>query len=94
MFSAPRLNCIFPEAALELSLTEKELLQREVSLGTLTDLIAYLIAVDPTEKLILLGEENVVCRAEILAERLPALSSDTRPRGRGDLPFPPLPSRN
>jgi hypothetical protein len=71
-----------------------ELLEREIPLGTLTDLIAYLVDVDLAEKLILLGEDNVVCRAEILAKRLAALSSDTRPSGRGDLPFPPLPSRN
>jgi len=71
-----------------------ELLEREVPLGTLTDLIAYLLDVDLAEKLILLGETNVVCRAEILVKRLAALSSDTRPDGRGELPFPPLPSRN
>ena len=80
---------LVPEARRELD----ELFQREIPLGTLTDLMAYLIDIDPTEKLILLGEENVVCRAEILAERLPALNCDTRPAGRGDLPFPPLPSR-
>ena len=72
----------------------EELLDREVPLGTLTDLIAYLLDVDLAEKLILLGEDNVVCRAEILAKRLGTLSSDTRPHGRGDLPFPPSPSRN
>jgi uncharacterized protein len=71
-----------------------ELLERDVPLGTLTDLIAHLLDVDLSEKLILLGEDNVVCRAEILAKRLAALSSDTRPSGRGDLPFPPSPSRN
>ena len=72
----------------------EELLDREVPLGTLTDLIAYLMDVDLGEKLILLGEDDVVCRAEILAKRLAALTSDTRSSGRGDQPFPPLPSRN
>ncbi len=71
-----------------------ELLEREIPLGTLTDLIAYLLDVDLAEKLILLGEDNVICRAEILAKRLASLSSDTRASGRGDQPFPPLPSRN
>lgn len=72
----------------------EELLDHEVSLGTLTDLIAYLLDVDLAEKLILLGEQDVVCRAEILAKRLASLTSDTRSSRRGDLPFPPLPSRN
>jgi len=72
----------------------EELLDREVSLGTLTDLIAYLLHVDLSEKLILLAETNVICRAEILAKRLATLSSDTHPSGWGDVPFPPAPSRN
>lgn len=71
-----------------------DLLQRGVSLATLTDLIAYLIDVDLAEKLILLGEENVVCRAEILARRLAALTSDTCVHARSELPFPPAPSCN
>ncbi len=71
-----------------------ELLHREIPLGTLTDLIAYLLDVDLAEKLILLGEDNVVCRAEILTNRLTSLSSDTRASGQGELPFPPSPSRN
>ncbi len=79
-----------PDATRQLS----ELVRREISLGTVTDLIAYLIDMDQAEKLMLLGEEDVVCRAEILAERLVALSCDTRPYGRGNLPFPPLPSWN
>ncbi|MHB8899330.1 MAG: LON peptidase substrate-binding domain-containing protein [Thermoguttaceae bacterium] len=72
----------------------EELLQRDVSLGTLTDLVAYLIDVDQSEKLALLAEDDVVRRAQVLVDRLLALSSDTRPPERGDLPFPPLPSRN
>ena len=79
-----------PEAREQL----EELLERDISLGTLTDLIAYLLDVDLSEKLILLGEDNVICRAEILVKRLGTLSLDTRPTGRGDLPFPPAPSRN
>ena len=71
-----------------------ELLDREIPLGTLTDLIAYLLDVDLADKLILLGEDNVVCRAEILTKRLASLSSDTRTSGQGELPFPPSPSRN
>ncbi len=71
-----------------------DLLKREVPLGTLTDLIAYLIDVTPAEKLSLLAEEDVVCRAEILVERLSSMLCDTRPNGRGNIPFPPEPSRN
>jgi uncharacterized protein len=71
-----------------------ELIRQEIPLGTLTDLIAYLLDVDLAEKLVLLGENNVICRAEIVIRLLANLNADCRPSGRGDLPFPPLPSRN
>jgi Lon protease-like protein len=87
------LSCLLPfvpDAQPQLD----ELLERDIPLGTLTDLIAYLLDVDLAEKLVLLGEDNVVCRAEILTRRLAALSADFRPSGQGDSPFPPSPSHN
>lgn len=71
-----------------------QLLEREIPLGTLTDLVAYLLDLELSEKLVLLGETRVTYRAEMLANRLATLRGDCRPNSRSTTPFPPPFSAN
>ncbi len=65
-----------------------ELLGAKVSLGMLSDIVAYSLDLDPRWKLRLLGERDVLRRTRLLVEALSARAA------RGPRPFPPLFSRN
>lgn len=61
-----------------------QLLGSQITLGMLTDIVAYTINLNLESKVRLLGETDVVRRAELLLEAI-----DGRPAGGGPRPFPP-----
>jgi len=71
-----------------------QLLSSDVSLGTLTDIISYMMDIELEAKEALLMETDVHRRAELLLEHLAAASSESQPGAAGACPFPPQFSRN
>lgn len=67
----------------------EQLLGNQITLGMLADIVAYTINLDLESKVRLLGECDVVRRAQLLLEAI-----DGRPGGRGLRPFPPPFSAN
>jgi Lon protease-like protein len=65
------------------------LLHGGVSLGTLTDIISYLLDIDPKAKQALLAEVDVQRRAELLLGHLSAAAVDDMPGRCGASGFPP-----
>jgi ATP-dependent Lon protease len=65
------------------------LLYGEVSLGTLTDVISYLLDIPPEAKHVLLGEVDVRRRAELLLDHLSMAAVDDSPGRSGVSEFPP-----
>jgi Lon protease-like protein len=61
-----------------------QLLGTQITLGMLTDIVAYTVNLDVESKVRLLAECDVVRRAELLLEAI-----DGRPAGGGLRPFPP-----
>ncbi len=71
-----------------------QLLSTDVSLGTLADLIAYMLDIDMGSKVALLAEANVHRRAERLLDYLESASSDVSAGKCGESAFPPAFSTN
>lgn len=67
----------------------EQLLGNQITLGMLADIVAYTINLDLESKVRLLGECDVVRRAELLLAAI-----EGRPSGRGLRPFPPPFSAN
>lgn len=82
----PRL----PEAQEQLD----QLLGSDVSLGTLTDIISYMLDIDLVQKETLLAEADVHRRTELLLQHLSALARDDSPGTAGLVGFPPAFSAN
>jgi ATP-dependent Lon protease len=66
-----------------------QLLARDISLGTLTDIIGYMLDIGLDDKERLLEEVDVLRRAEMLLSHMSALAADTSPGSRGRIGFPP-----
>ena len=66
-----------------------QLLGSEVSLGTLTDIISYMLDIELVQKETLLAEANVHRRTRLLLQHLAAISTDDSPGSGGALVFPP-----
>lgn len=66
-----------------------QLLGTDVSLGTLTDIISYMLDIDLREKEALLAEPNVHRRTGLLLEHLSRIADDDSPGRAGALVFPP-----
>lgn len=71
-----------------------QLLSSDVSLGTLTDIISYMLDIDLEAKETLLMETDVHRRAEMLLEHMARASADAELAAAGSSPFPPRFSRN
>lgn len=71
-----------------------QFLSSDVSLGTLTDIISYMIDIDLEAKEALLMETDVHRRAELLLEHLAQVVADTEPPVGRAASFPPPFSRN
>jgi len=71
-----------------------QLLGSDIPLGTLTDIISYMVDIDMDAKLALLGEADVHRRAERLLELLAVLAEDDEPARSGVAGFPPQFSPN
>lgn len=71
-----------------------QLLSSDVSLGTLTDIISYMLDIELEAKEALLMETDVHRRAELLLEHMAMASTDGELAAAGASPFPPLFSRN
>jgi len=69
-------------------------LETGLSLGVLTDIIAYMLDISLADKQSLLAEGNVHRRAEMLLDLLARVSADTSPGAAGTLEFPPTFSEN
>lgn len=66
-----------------------QLLAGDISLGTLTDIISYMLDIGLHEKEQLLAEVDVIRRAELLLAYLSAIQGDTSPGSTSGLVFPP-----
>ena len=66
-----------------------QLLGSDLSLGTLTDIVSYMLDIGLDAKEALLAETNVHRRAKLLLEHLSRASSDLQPAAAGAQPFPP-----
>jgi Lon protease-like protein len=71
-----------------------QLLGGDLSLGTLTDIISYMLDIGLDAKEALLAETNVHRRAKLLLVHLARVSSDLQPAAAGAQPFPPAFSCN
>jgi len=71
-----------------------QLLGSDISLGVLTDVIAYMLDIDLGDKQVLLAESDVHRRAEILLGHLAAVAAEPTTQGAGPLVFPPPFSAN
>jgi Lon protease-like protein len=72
----------------------EQLLSSDISLGTLTDIIGYMLEIDLATKEILLGEPNVHRRTELLLEHLSAAAGGGEAAVAGTMAFPPEFSTN
>jgi len=66
-----------------------QLLGSEISLGTLTDIIGYMLDIDLEQKEVLLAEADVHRRAELLLGHLFSIADPVEPGDCGVLLFPP-----
>lgn len=66
-----------------------QLLGRDVSLGTLTDIMSYMLDIGMVEKEALLAELNVHRRTKLLLQHLATIVTDDSPGSAGTLVFPP-----
>jgi len=66
-----------------------QLFSSHLSLGTLTDVIGYMLDIDLQQKELLLAEPNVRRRAELLLEHLSQAAADGSPDSAGNIVFPP-----
>jgi len=66
-----------------------QLLSSDLSLGTLTDIISYMLDIDLEAKEALLAETNVCRRAKLLLEHLAQAAADAEFAAAGAIPFPP-----
>ena len=71
-----------------------QLLGSDLPLGTLTDILSYMVDIDQESKMRLLAEVHVERRAEQLLELLKAMADDCDPGRKGPNDFPPLFSSN
>jgi Lon protease-like protein len=71
-----------------------QLLGSDISLGTLTDIISYMVDIDMEAKIALLNEADVHRRAEHLLHLLAVLADDDEPGRQGTAGFPPQFSAN
>jgi uncharacterized protein len=71
-----------------------QLLSNDVTLGTLTDLVAYMLDIDVGRKVTLLAEANIHRRAEWLLEYLETAAYDVSAGECGKAAFPPQFSTN
>jgi Lon protease-like protein len=71
-----------------------QLLRNDITLGTLTDLVAYTLDIELERKVALLAEPNVHRRAERLLQYLERASTDLSPGRSGETAFPPAFSTN
>ena len=71
-----------------------QLLSSDVSLGTLTDVISYILDIDLQRKEALLAETNVHRRAKLLLDHLSHAAADDSPGAAGTIAFPPQFSAN
>ena len=71
-----------------------QLLRNDVTLGTLTDLVAYMLDIDVGRKVALLAEADVHRRAERLLECLETAATDLSAGKCGQAAFPPQFSMN
>lgn len=71
-----------------------QLLSNDVTLGTLTDLVAYMLDIDVGHKVALLAENNVHRRAERLLKYLETAATDVSVGKCGKAEFPPQFSTN
>ena len=71
-----------------------QLLSSDLSLGTLTDIISYMLEIEQEAKEALLAETNVYRRAELLLEHLSRAARDCEPSATSATGFPPLFSAN
>ncbi|MGA2033424.1 MAG: LON peptidase substrate-binding domain-containing protein [Thermoguttaceae bacterium] len=85
-----RVAAMLPEAQEQLD----QLLGSDVPLGVLTDVISYMLEIEPAEKEALLAEVNVCRRGRLLLRHLRAMSADRQPARGGALVFPPQFSAN
>jgi ATP-dependent Lon protease len=67
----------------------EQLLSSDISLGTLTDIIGYMLEIDPAGKETLLGEPNVHRRTELLLEHLSTAARSGEAGVAGVMAFPP-----
>ncbi len=72
----------------------EQLLSSDISLGTLTDIIGYMLEIDLATKEVLLGEPNVHRRTELLLEHLASAARDGEAGVAGAMAFPPEFSMN
>jgi ATP-dependent Lon protease len=72
----------------------EQLLSSDISLGTLTDIIGYMLEIDPASKEALLVEPNVHRRTELLLDYLSSAGQDVEAGVAGAMAFPPEFSRN
>jgi ATP-dependent Lon protease len=72
----------------------EQLLSSDISLGTLTDIISYMLEIDLARKEALLGEPNVHRRTELLLEHLSSAARDGEAGVAGAMAFPPEFSMN
>jgi Lon protease-like protein len=79
-----------PEAQAQLD----QLLSGDVSLGLLTDAISYMLGLDVRDKVALLAETDVRCRAELLLEQLSAAAANCDAAACRAAGFPPRFSAN
>ncbi len=70
------------------------LLGADVQLGTLTDVLSYMLDLSLAEKQSLLAEFDVYRRAERLLEHLEVMAGDVQPGSSGEAEFPPQFSAN
>ena len=79
-----------PEAQEQLD----QLLGNEIPLGMLTDVMGYIFDIDTAGKLSLLGETNVLRRAELLLKHLSEAAAEPPPAAVPAFSFPPAFSMN
>ncbi len=79
-----------PEAQEQLD----QLLGNEIPLGMLTDVMGYILDIDTAGKLSLLGETNVLRRAELLLKHLSEAAAEPPPAAVPAFSFPPAFSAN
>jgi uncharacterized protein len=72
----------------------EHLLSTDLPLGTLTDVIGYMLDIPIEDKEALLAEVNVYHRAELLLSYLAVIAADLEPGRAGVLEFPPAFSTN